>query len=79
MQWQAHSFLTISPWDDDRRLVLPLVGFAWGYTQDSEDRLDLSPVRWLGPVDWDAHRPYLAERYPTWTFGDGSRIAGARS
>ncbi|MET0740543.1 MAG: hypothetical protein ABWZ26_03205 [Candidatus Nanopelagicales bacterium] len=61
VQWQAHSFLTIGPWDVDRRRVVPLVGFAWGYDQDSEDRLHLAPVRLLGPADWDGHRPYLAE------------------
>jgi hypothetical protein len=35
VQWEAHSFLTIGPWDGDRRLVVPLVGFSWGYRQDS--------------------------------------------
>lgn len=78
VEWQAHSFLTIGPWDLDQRLVVPLVGFAWGYSQDQEDRLQLSPVRLLGPHDWDGHRPYLTERYPTWKFGDGSPLAEQR-
>ncbi|WP_422769784.1 hypothetical protein ACN28C_24035 [Plantactinospora sp. WMMC1484] len=75
VRWQAHSFLTIGPWDVDRRLVVPLVGFAWGYEQDAEDRLRVSPVRSLGPADWDGHRGYMAERYPTWRFGDGGPLA----
>ncbi|PTA47856.1 hypothetical protein [Micromonospora sp. RP3T] len=78
VQWQAHSFLTIGPWDGDRRHVVPLVGFAWGYEQDAEDRLHLSQARLLRPADWDGHRGYLAERYPTWTFSDGSPLAGQR-
>ncbi|MEN3613757.1 hypothetical protein AAH979_29930 [Plantactinospora sp. ZYX-F-223] len=53
----------------------PLVGFAWGYRQDSHGELHLSPLRLLGPADWNGHRPYLAERYPTWTFDDGSPLA----
>ncbi|MDW5322356.1 hypothetical protein [Plantactinospora sp. KLBMP9567] len=75
VQWQAHSFLTIGPWDGDRRLVVPLVGFAWGYHQDSRGELHLSPLHLLGPADWNGHRPYLAEQYPTWRFGDGDPLA----
>jgi hypothetical protein len=78
VQWQAHSFLTIGPWDVDRRLVVPLVGFAWGYDQDSEDRLQLSPVRLLGPADWNSHRHYMAKRYPAWKFSDGGPLAEQR-
>ncbi|GAB3979349.1 hypothetical protein V1634_16675 [Plantactinospora veratri] len=78
VRWQAHTFLTIGPWDVDRRLVVPLVGFTWGYDQDPEDRLQLSPVRLLGPSDWDGHRRYLTERYPSWRFGDGSPLAAQR-
>jgi hypothetical protein len=78
VQWQAQSFLTIGPWDVDRRLVVPLAGFSWGFEQDSEDRLQLSPVRLLGPEDWNGHRDYLAEQYPTWRFGDGSPLAAQR-
>jgi hypothetical protein len=78
VQWQAHSFLTIGPWDVDRRLVVPLVGFAWGSDQDPKDRLQLSQVRLLGPADWDSHRPYMAERYPTWKFSDGGPLAEQR-
>lgn len=76
VQWEAHSFLTIGPWDRDRRLVLPLVGFSWGYRQHSStEGLRLSPLRLLGPADWDGHRSYLAQRYPAWTFGEGEYLA----
>lgn len=69
VQWEAHSFLTIGPWDVDRRLVVPLAGFAWGYHQQSQtEGLVLSPVRPLGPADWAAHRPYMIEKYPAWRF-----------
>jgi len=83
VQWEAHSFLTIGPWDVDRRRVVPLVGFAWGYQQDSlAEGLRLSPVRLLGPADWDGHRSYMTGRFPGWTFEDGGHwandVAGTR-
>ncbi|MEV4626820.1 hypothetical protein AB0J90_11095 [Micromonospora sp. NPDC049523] len=80
VRWEAHSFLTIGPWDVDPTLVVPLVGFAWGYgyDRDPQDQPYLSPVRLLGPADWDGHRPYLAERYPAWKFDDGSPLADQR-
>jgi hypothetical protein len=75
VEWEAHSFLTIGPWDVDRRLVVPLAGFAWGYTQQSLDaEAHLLAVRLLGPADWDSHRPYMAARFPTWKFDEGSRL-----
>jgi hypothetical protein len=75
VQWEAHSFLTIGPWDVDPRLVVPLVGFAWGYSQQSlTGGLRLSPVELLGSADWDGHRSYLAENYPAWTFGEGEHL-----
>lgn len=78
VQWEAHSFLTIGPWDVDRRLVVPLVGFSWGFDQDPKDRLQLSQVRLLGPQDWEGHRPYMAASYPAWKFSDGSPLAEQR-
>ncbi len=78
VDWEAHSFLTIGPWDVDRRLVVPLAGFAWGYHQDSlTEGLRLSPPRLLGPVDWDGHRPYLAEKFPAWAFDEGGKLRTA--
>ena len=77
VQWEAHSFLTIGPWDVDRRLVVPLVGFAWGYRQRSlTEGLQLSSLRLLGPADWNGHRLYMGERYPAWTFDDGKQLVG---
>ncbi|MGH3318012.1 MAG: hypothetical protein ACRDO0_17865 [Nocardioidaceae bacterium] len=77
VRWEAHSFLTIGPWDVDRRLVVPLVGFAWGYDQDSlGEGLRLSPLRLLGPTDWDSHRSSLAGRFPAWTFDEGGHSTG---
>lgn len=80
VQWEAHSFLTIGPWDIDRRRVVPLIGFAWGYRQRSlAEDLSLSPLRLLDPADWEDHRPYLAEQFPAWTFDQGERLAVATS
>jgi hypothetical protein len=75
VHWEAHSFLTIGPWDDDRRRVVPLVGFSWGYRQQSStEGLRLSPPRLLGPAAWDSHRSYLANRHPSWTFDKGDHL-----
>ncbi|OJF12118.1 hypothetical protein [Couchioplanes caeruleus] len=77
VQWEAHSFLTIGPWDDDRRLVVPLAGFAWGYTQRSRtEDLRLSPMKLLGAAAWDGHRSYLTEKYPDWIFGGEEHLPG---
>ncbi len=76
MRFEAHSFLTVGPWDIDRRLVVPLAGFAWGFQQDSQtEGLRISPLRVLGPADWDGHRSYLAERYPGWKYDEGGHFA----
>jgi hypothetical protein len=77
VQWEAHSFLTIGPWDDDRRRVVPLAGFSWGYRQQSStEGLQLSPLRLLGPADWNDHRSYLTRKYPAWTFDKDGQLAG---
>lgn len=77
VQWEAHSFLTIGPWDVDRRLVVPLVGFAWGYHQESlAGDLQISPLRLLGPADWDGHRSYMTDKFPAWAFDEGGHFAG---
>lgn len=77
VRWEAHSFLTIGPWDVNRRLVVPLAGFAWGYCQHSlTEGLQISALRSLGPVDWNRHRSYMAERFPAWTFDEGGHFAG---
>lgn len=75
VDWEAHSFLTIGPWDVDRRLVLPLAGFAWGYTQRSPaDEVHMKAVRVLGPGDWNRHRSYMMEQFPAWRFDEGGQL-----
>jgi hypothetical protein len=75
VDWEAHSFLTIGPWDVDRRLLVPLAGFAWGYTQRSAmDAVHLKAVRALGPVDWDHHRSYMVQQFPEWRFDEGGQF-----
>ncbi|MFI5493710.1 hypothetical protein [Actinoplanes sp. NPDC051859] len=72
VHWTAHSFLTIGPWDGDRRSVVPLTGFSWGYRQQSATSpVQISPPQPLRRVDWDGHRAFLTRRYPTWTFAAG--------
>lgn len=77
VRWEAHSFLTIGPWDLDRRLVVPLAGFAWGYEQQSRtDGLRIAPPRLLGPADWNGHRSYLTQNFPAWKFDEDGHFAG---
>jgi hypothetical protein len=79
VDWEAHSFLTIGPWDIDRRLVMPLAGFAWGYHQVSHDHeVHLSTVRLLGSAEWDGHRPYMSSAFPGWRFHQGGQFTTQR-
>ena len=76
VQWEAQSFLTIGPWDIDRRLVRPLVGFAWGFHQISHtEAVQLAAPRVLGPVDWNFHRSYMTGKFPAWKFDHGHYLA----
>lgn len=68
LDWIAHSFLAASPLRGNRRVVTPLLGFAWGFHIANDGNVALEPVMPLTAVDWASHLPYLRRCYPDWQF-----------
>lgn len=76
MDWLAHSFLCVTPRDlGTRKLVVPLLGFSWGFQIDTPERIDLAPVLKLAAEDWNDRLPYLRSSFPTWEFAASSSLA----
>jgi hypothetical protein len=70
----AHAFLCglggdLFAEDRDIRAVL---GFSWGFSKRGSEFEFFGPDP-LAPADWDAHREYMAQRFPDWTFASGFR------
>jgi len=70
LDWIAHSFLASSPLRGNRRVVMPLLGFSWGFHVASDGQVRLDQVAALTGVDWQSHLPYLHECYPEWIFNE---------
>jgi hypothetical protein len=68
LDWIAHSFLAVSPFGDNSRIVTPLLGFSWGFHVTDDTRIELKPVTALTAADWEAHLPYLRTCYQQWQF-----------
>jgi hypothetical protein len=72
MDFLAHSFLCglgQEPLEDPSE-VDALLGFSWGFGI-RDGRIEPTAPAPLGPDDWDAHRPYLREAFPRWSFVPG--------
>ena len=73
MKWIADSFLATTPLDEvaqwKPRRVVPLVGFAWGFTDDGS-RVTIHDLVVLSPEAWTAHVAALRTTYPRWLFAD---------
>jgi hypothetical protein len=72
LDWIAHSFLAVSPLRGNRRVVTPLLGFAWGFHIANDGNVALEPVTQLTASDWTPHLPYLRSCYPGWQFTEMS-------
>ena len=68
LDWLAHSFLAASPMRGERRLVTPLLGFAWGFTVADGGETALKPLILLGADDWQSHLAYLRSAFGDWQF-----------
>jgi hypothetical protein len=68
LDWVAHSFLATSPLRGNRRIVTPLLGFAWGFHIADDGNVTLKPISPLTAADWESHLPYLRDCYPEWQF-----------
>lgn len=68
LDWVAHSFLAASPRRGNRKIVMPLLGFSWGFQVFDDQNIVLKPVIPLSAGDWQAQLPYLRECYREWQF-----------
>jgi hypothetical protein len=68
LDWIAHSFLAVSPFRGNRRVVMPLLGFSWGFHIADDGNVSLQDIALLNASDWNSHLPYLHEMYPKWQF-----------
>ena len=76
MEWLAHSFLAVTPRDaGERKEVVPLLGFSWGFTIDAREQITLTPPARLVASDWTAHLPLLRGSFPTWEFPPPAALA----
>lgn len=67
--WDADSFLVVTPDALMTRRVQPLCGFGWGYKLRDGDPA-AAPVHELGAAAWRRDSGFLAARHPSWTFED---------
>ena len=70
MDWEAHSFLCISPDAVLTCRVQAIAGFSWGFTITGA-AIGITPPAPLEPLVWDNHLDLLRTSYPAWTFDAG--------
>jgi hypothetical protein len=78
LEWEAHSFLCVSPDAVISRRVQAIVGFSWGFTV-SRGEIEFALLRVLGSPDWDGHLGLLGGGYSDWTFDRGVGTGDHRS
>ncbi len=74
LDWEAHSFLCVSPDAVLTPRVRAIAGFGWGFTITT-GCINLAPPVALGPEAWDGHLGLLRASYPEWVFDAGYRSA----
>lgn len=70
MDWEAHSFLCLSPDAVMTRHVQAITGFSWGFTVVGTG-ITLVPLGVLGSEVWDGHLDLLRASYAEWVFDAG--------
>jgi hypothetical protein len=70
MEWEAHSFLCISPDAVLTRRVQAIAGFRWGFGIAGGE-IGLTPPAPLRSPAWDRHLGILRTSYPDWEFDAG--------
>jgi hypothetical protein len=68
--WEAHSFLCVSPDAVVTPAVRAVAGFSWGFNIVSGHITRTMPAR-LGPEAWDSQLGLLRASYPQWVFDAG--------
>ncbi len=68
--WTADTFLVAPPLRSRKEPIERLAGFRWGYIETNlqGQRPTLLPLEVTGAEQWQAHLPFLWEKYPEWTF-----------
>ena len=74
LNWEAHSFLCVSPDAVLSQHVRAIAGFGWGFTITSGHITRTRPTA-LGPEAWDSHLGLLRASSPKWVFDAGYRSA----
>ena len=72
LDWEAHSFLCVSPDAVITPQVQAIAGFSWGFTITGSEFAFAEPAV-LGPAAWDSHLNLLRTSYPGWVFDAGYR------
>lgn len=70
LEWEAHSFLAMSPLDGARNRrprVVPLAGFTWGFEIRDGEVTIVAPRR-LALAQWNNHLRLLRSSYARWAF-----------
>ncbi len=70
MDWEAHSFLCLSPDAVLTPRVQAVAGFSWGFTI-AGGHITRTPPRALDSHAWDSHLSLLTASYPRWAFDTG--------
>jgi len=70
MDWEAHSFLCVSPDAVLTPRVQAVAGFRWGFSISNADITFAEPAV-LDAGTWDSHLLLLRSSYPEWTFDAG--------
>jgi hypothetical protein len=70
MDWEAHSFLCVSPDAVITPRVQAIAGFSWGFRFRGSDTTFTPPAA-LTAEAWDSHLSLLRSTYPRWAFDAG--------
>jgi hypothetical protein len=70
LDWQAHSFLCVSPDAVLTPRVQAVAGFSWGFTI-ATGRIACTRPQALDPAAWNGHLSLLTASYPHWLFDAG--------
>jgi hypothetical protein len=70
MDWEAHSFLCVSPDAVITPRVLAVAGFRWGFAVRDADII-ITGLTALNSGSWDSHLALLRASYPGRTFDPG--------
>lgn len=68
MSWVATTWLVAFPARWTNFEIRPVVGFRWGYHEDVQTGVAVTPLRSVGPQEWNDARPWLQRECPAFTF-----------